>query len=181
MGMRLLVILASAAALLPVPANAATFLLSGTVTGTARGIVACEAGMCPSETPYTDTFSFYVDLPLLPDLSTYSFPYTGPSANAGGYEGSFRSIGNGQYEGISITYSRASGSCSVGNLMCSVDAGAREFSVLQVSPPPVPEPMTWMLMLLGFGAIGGAMRHRIKPTQTACHSRSMPSRNPTTR
>ena len=38
---------------------------------------------------------------------------------------------------------------------------ASTFSVLQISPAPVPEPMTWMIMLLGFTAIGLKMRREV--------------------
>lgn len=34
-------------------------------------------------------------------------------------------------------------------------------------PPPVPEPATWLTMLLGFGAIGGALRRRSTATARA--------------
>jgi len=42
-------------------------------------------------------------------------------------------------------------------------AGAIQFvsgSTLTYTPPPVPEPATWAMMLLGFGAIGASMRLR---------------------
>lgn len=38
---------------------------------------------------------------------------------------------------------------------------ASRFSVLQIAPAPVPEPMTWVIMLLGFAAIGLKMRHDV--------------------
>lgn len=33
------------------------------------------------------------------------------------------------------------------------------------APPPVPEPATWAMMLVGFGAIGAAMRRRSQPVR----------------
>jgi hypothetical protein len=35
-----------------------------------------------------------------------------------------------------------------------------DFNITSPPPPAVPEPATWSLMLLGFGAIGVAMRRR---------------------
>ncbi|MBA3896014.1 MAG: PEPxxWA-CTERM sorting domain-containing protein [Sphingomonadaceae bacterium] len=35
-----------------------------------------------------------------------------------------------------------------------------DFSVEAVPVSPVPEPAIWAMMIVGFGAIGGAMRHR---------------------
>lgn len=44
----------------------------------------------------------------------------------------------------------------------SVDLGIAGFSNAVQVPPPIPEPATWMTMLLGFGAAGYAMRRRRK-------------------
>jgi hypothetical protein len=41
-------------------------------------------------------------------------------------------------------------------------ATAATFQVFQISPAPVPEPTTWAMMLIGFGAVGGAMRRASK-------------------
>jgi hypothetical protein len=42
----------------------------------------------------------------------------------------------------------------------SVNLGVNGFSNSVIVPPPVPEPGTWAMMLLGFGGIGMAMRRR---------------------
>jgi hypothetical protein len=42
----------------------------------------------------------------------------------------------------------------------SINVGVNGFSNGVIVPPPVPEPGTWAMMLLGFGGIGMAMRRR---------------------
>lgn len=37
-------------------------------------------------------------------------------------------------------------------------------------PPPVPEPATWAMMIIGFGAAGGALRHRRQRTTTVSYA-----------
>ena len=44
----------------------------------------------------------------------------------------------------------------------SVDLGIQGFSDAVQVPPPIPEPATWTMMLLGFGAVGYAARRRRK-------------------
>ena len=57
----------------------------------------------------------------------------------------------------------ANGSPSAGNLIQFADsAGYGRISRVRVSVSPVPEPATWGLMLVGFGAIGYAMRRQRK-------------------
>jgi hypothetical protein len=46
----------------------------------------------------------------------------------------------------------------------SINVGANGFSNSVIVPPPVPEPGTWAMMLLGFGGIGMAMRRRRRPS-----------------
>jgi len=41
---------------------------------------------------------------------------------------------------------------------------AAEISILSVNTPPVPEPATWALMLVGFGAAGAFARTRSRPS-----------------
>ena len=45
----------------------------------------------------------------------------------------------------------------------SINVGMNGFSNGVIVPPPVPEPGTWAMMLLGFGGIGMAMRRRRRP------------------
>lgn len=40
------------------------------------------------------------------------------------------------------------------------DFSAATFSVRQISPAPVPEPGTWVMLLLGFGGVGFVVRHK---------------------
>ena len=57
---------------------------------------------------------------------------------------------------------------------------ASTFSVLQISPAPFPEPMTWVIMLLGFAAIGLKMRRDVTGDSAPGH-RSMSSFHPSCR
>ncbi|MXP44587.1 PEPxxWA-CTERM sorting domain-containing protein [Altererythrobacter sediminis] len=54
------------------------------------------------------------------------------------------------------------------------DTGANDPMIDAVSfqavTSAVPEPMTWMLMLLGFGAMGAAMRKRSKQTSSVSYA-----------
>lgn len=42
----------------------------------------------------------------------------------------------------------------------TLGGGNYQLTIAQVSPPAIPEPATWALMLLGFAAVGGAIRAR---------------------
>jgi hypothetical protein len=66
-----------------------------------------------------------------------------------------------QFSGVNFSY-------VIGNpsILGSVYATAPTFSVRLLSidgtpvPGPVPEPATWAMMVIGFGAVGAAMRRR---------------------
>ena len=38
------------------------------------------------------------------------------------------------------------------------------FDVVDIGPPPIPEPSTWLMMIMGFGGLGAVMRRRRRLT-----------------
>jgi hypothetical protein len=52
-----------------------------------------------------------------------------------------------------------------GPAQASVQSGNVVFAT--ITPPAVPEPATWGMMIAGFGAVGGAMRYRRRATKVA--------------
>jgi len=70
-------------------------------------------------------------------------------------------LGNGAYQGTSLVYLKTSiPPFGPSNLDVVINGPTTNFSITQISPAAVPEPATWAMMLLGFGAIGAAMRRR---------------------
>ncbi|WP_232844018.1 PEPxxWA-CTERM sorting domain-containing protein [Allopontixanthobacter sediminis] len=73
-----------------------------------------------------------------------------------------------------INYFANSGSTKITFLQGMGDTGANDPMIDAVSfqavTSAVPEPMTWMLMLLGFGAMGAAMRKRSKQTSSVSYA-----------
>lgn len=88
----------------------------------------------------------------------------GPNSNAGVMVGTITRVaddryGNQAFLGTNFTYSRFVQPNSMGHAQ-DTTLKAATFIVRQIIPAPVPEPGTWMTMILGFGAIGYAMRRK---------------------
>lgn len=155
--------LAAIAALWIQPAKAVTFEISGTATGTISGTEACdsEVGFCWVSRPWVLPFSLTLDesfMSLYQDGVTREF-WLGPSFNAGFWNGTFRDLGGNLYQGIYAAFSQHKVGCGLElRPDCSFYASTSEFSVVDADIPAVPEPATWALMLIGFGAIAWAMR-----------------------
>lgn len=79
-----------------------------------------------------DTFAFGKSNALCMTAASAAFTCTGPFKSEAGVEN--------------------------GNLVTAARSG--QFVLGEVSSSGVPEPATWALMILGFGAVGGAMRRR---------------------
>lgn len=77
-------------------------------------------------------------------------------AFAGSYEGGFSTIGStstGLVDKVSFLVTASGTSANIDNIVASVAA--------------VPEPATWTMMLIGFGAVGAAMRSQRRRVRTS--------------
>jgi len=149
---------AAAAVIAAVPAQAAVIVqidafASGTVT-TTRGPCG-EKPFCTEVTQLSDTFRFEqsVDLAIGQSIRFTS----GANGNAGVRGGTITRTGAGTYSGTDFQFTR---SVQLNNGGSTTLLTASTFSVRQIIPAPVPEPATWAMMILGFGAIGYAMRRK---------------------
>jgi len=142
------------------PAHAATiFQISGIADGVIRGVVPCEMmGWCPEEEePFSHVFNFLITAEPN-DQGVYNFTH-GPSTNAGIHQVSFRSLGEGLFEPINLTYYQ--GHCHIiPGSGCERTASTQQFSITAIMPGAVPEPATWAMMISGLVAIGWGLRRR---------------------
>ena len=126
-----------------------------------------------SDTPFSNSFditaNFTEDALIIAFSSSKSFanvsgtsPFTLNFGSASGYFGGIGAItqiscvpvyGCGRSK-ISVT-----GDAKAINIDVSAIFAGDSFQIA-LSPPAVPEPATWALMIIGFGAIGAAMRKR---------------------
>lgn len=88
----------------------------------------------------------------------------GPNSNAGVAYGTITRVaddryGNQAFVGSNFLYSRLTYPDTMGHAQ-DTTLKAATFTVRQIIPAPVPEPATWMTMILGFGVVGYAMRRR---------------------
>lgn len=153
---------ASLAAVVPASAHAVTLV---SFEAWASGFTKIYAQYDPVPTVVAvgpTRFSNTIDVTGLKIGQSISFQY-GPNANDGVRSGTitrvgFDSYGNMSYAGTNFQFSRT---------QLAPPAGAREtlltadtFTVRQVIPAPVPEPATWMMMIIGFAAVGYATRRK---------------------
>lgn len=148
-------IAAALAISLVTPARAAIFLISGTATGTSLYVYPCTiTAYCVETTPLVHEFSFMTEASS-DDFGLYQFSYGFPYSAA--YYGSFRETQPGEFSGVRLDYVSVSGHFPP---LTENRASTGSFSVLQTSPPPVPEPSTWLSMLLGIAGVALALRKR---------------------
>ena len=148
------------------PASAAVTQLkiSGTVVGSQTTLL-CGFGPCnsPNQTltqSYATTFS-QVLLPFDLKEGDNSFTY-GALSGIGLYSGVIN-YSNGVLTGRNLTFSYEMPGVRTGTVGSSyITANAATFAVAAVAP--VPEPGTWALMLIGFGAVGPALRRAPRRT-----------------
>ena len=149
-------------------ANAAVVQLniSGTVVGTQTTLV-CTSTPCPAPTPLGQSYAATFTQSLMPfDLkegdNAFSF---GALSGIGLYTGTINNNG-GVLTGLNLYYSYQNPGVARQTVGSSyIFAKASTFNVTTVAP--VPEPGTWALMLIGFGAVGTAMRRAPRRTLQA--------------
>jgi hypothetical protein len=150
------------------PADAALVQLSisGTLQGTQSTIMCGPGSASTCLTTYSggllnESFNKEFGTALLPMnlvQGDNAFSYGAPRSG-GMFTGTIR-YDNGVLSGLNLFYSVESGDVSRGVIGSSfVNASARSFAVTAV-----PEPTTWALMLLGFLAVGSALRQVPKQT-----------------
>ena len=169
--MRIAILAAAAAALWVQPANAVEFLFS------VKGYVPVEEHIyytqnqdtwpaeCAGQIICDPPSTFYiqkVDFPWVPGSSTNGVDFTFDVFDAGpreGISGTARYLGNGVYEGLTLNYFVSPLGIFDGPFRV-VNGQTNSFSIYQIVPPPVPEPATWASLLIGFFALGAALRRR---------------------
>jgi hypothetical protein len=76
-----------------------------------------------------------------------------------GISGSFKNLGDGRLQGLELIYQYAPLGIGDGPFT-TIYGSTNRFSVYQIFPTPLPEPASWALLLVGFGAIAGALRQK---------------------
>lgn len=151
-------------------ANAALVQLniSGTAVGTQTTLV-CGLGPCSAPSPtLSQSYAATFNQSLLPfDLREGDNAFTYGSLSGIGFYSGIINNTNGVLTGRDLYYSYENPGVRTITVGSSyINASARTFAVNAIAP--VPEPATWALMLIGFGAIGTALRRAPRRTlQTA--------------
>jgi hypothetical protein len=118
--------------------------------------------ICPPDIS-TTTESLYFGSVFGTSTDGINFSFNQPFAPHSTIGGSALYLGDGVYRGTSFRYDFI-GFCNLSTTCESRTGGTDSFLIRQVFPAPVPEPATWALMLIGFGAIGWAMRRHARPS-----------------
>lgn len=133
----------------------------------------CSAEYLPSVCLWTENFELKLSgfgylTGLSSDGEIFTFGGLNDAATAI-VNGTARYIGNGAYQGLSLEYINDDPQPTILDpnfdpdraTVYATDIGSSTgFQVFQVFPAPVPEPSTWALLIIGFGAIGSTLRHR---------------------
>lgn len=115
---------------------------------------------------FTDAVTILLTNQLTGDTATYNIAQI-PDSNGGGagYQGS-QQLGFGFLNGTAPAIGNLNFDASVNNTYrFDLSTGGNTlttFAQVGLGAPPVPEPATWAMMLMGFGAAGAAMRRRRK-------------------
>ena len=184
--MRVGVLAVVAAALWAQSANAATqviFSIDGYVPSTEMIFYGQNPDTWPSscagqifcETTTSDYIQ-HTNWSWVPGSSDDGVYFTFDAFDAGpreGISGTARYLGNGSYEGLSLSYFVSP--LGIGDGPWRVVSGqTSSFSIYQILPAPVPEPATWAMLLLGFVGLAGALRAptrvRLKAASLTHHS-----------
>lgn len=177
--------LASAALLVTVPANAATFVVdafdNSVSGGTGLSTISLTAGQIFTVTSSTDDLWSAGALPRFSDanglIADRFATATDDSGQAIGTQigrdfGSFNAFGlsaafgslvgniNGNYQVIGADFSGAAWDTGTLELFYWDSNRRDNFGDISFEVNAVPEPATWAFMIFGFGAIGSAMRRR---------------------
>ncbi|SIN59848.1 PEP-CTERM protein-sorting domain-containing protein [Parasphingorhabdus marina DSM 22363] len=184
------VLLASAGLLIATPASAATFVVdafdNSVSGGTGLSTISLTAGQIFTVTSSTDDLWSAGALPrfsdadgLVADRFASAMDDSGQAVgtqigrdfgnfNAFGLSAAFGSLVgniNGTYQVIGANFSGAAWDTGTLELFYWDSNQRDNFGEISFDVNAVPEPATWAFMILGFGAIGGAMRrHKAKVT-----------------
>ena len=148
----------------PARAELLPYTLSGTISGTQTTVVCVPNDpACLVTTPFTQPFAFTLGLDLEPGLNEFQFGSPLISAFSG-------TILNEDDELSGLDMIFEARSCMPGNppVGCFWRTGAAATFVVQQGAG-VPEPATWLFMLLGFGWVG--IRQRAKYRQVTANIR----------
>lgn len=150
---------------LSTPANAqlVTLNINGTVTGSQTTVV-CNSGSAPDcltlnpggtiSEQFLRAFNFSINATSFVEGNN---PFSTGDARIDGLWSGIVNNSGGFLTGQNISFIRESSSCRFGAIGCQyVTAGASTFNVVG----NIPEPGTWATMLLGFFAVGMAMRKK---------------------
>lgn len=146
------------------PAEAANYVvsISGSVTGTTvTTLCASGPGCLPSAQTKSDLYSgsFSKAIGTL-DLKEGDNAFSFGSLYSGGLFSGIITNNGGVLTGSNLSFSLQTCSAGAPSVGCQVTTGsARLFAV----SGGVPEPATWALMLMGFGAVGSALRRSRRP------------------
>jgi hypothetical protein len=146
---------AVAAAIACAPANAAILIqVDAFATGFTRNSGCRDfTPECLVGTPTSQAFSFQTEIPdFINGVSSFT---VGFSSNDGFRSGTVLELANGERTGINFSFMR-------GGFGTETSLTAPTFRVFQLNPTVVPEPATWAMMLVGFGAVGYSMRKQPK-------------------
>lgn len=155
----------AATALFSQPAKAATMIeINASATGTTSSMICTTGPQCSTTNPFAAAFNRTIALGDF--VNGAAFFQVGANSNGGLLSGTVLDLGGGRLTGIDFSFSQLR-NCS-GAVPClnySTNLSAATFSVRQLFPgvSAVPEPGTWATMLIGFGAIGSAMRRAARP------------------
>jgi hypothetical protein len=148
--MRFAILLAAAAFVLPVQANAVTLYARAEITGTQMRYECLgtpPGGNCVSYIPFNEVHFFTIDVPDGISLDGYHFTVGDPRMSTGAYSGTLT-----PYGGANLTWSKDQAGTDC--YQCSSYFGRAE----TFTASAVPEPASWAMILVGFGMIGAALR-----------------------
>ena len=157
------ILLGLGAICLAAPAGAAEiYTLTGTLTGF-QTTYTCDAGIpsmggglsdgCPILSSFEEDFALFLYLDLSPGVNDF---YSGnPRGGYGGWHGTI--VNNGDtLTGLDLTFGQTT--CSLGPFTAGCFGRTGTAPTFNVHTGAVPEPSTWLFMLLGFALVGAIIR-----------------------
>ena len=149
------------------PAGAAeVYTLTGTLTGS-QTTYTCAAGIptnggglsdgCPILSSFEEDFALFVFLDLSPGVNDF---FWGNARTIGGWQGTIISSGD-MLTGLDLWFGYTNCPLPRPSVGCFGQSGTA--ATFNVQRGAVPEPSTWLFMLLGFALIGAVIR-RAKAT-----------------